>query len=106
MAKTFRETLKAHLDAILNRDLDGLLANLPEDEVVLVMADGTLVRSVGEFAEAHRGWFASKTWTTDFEEVEEFESENLAVVTLLLDYQDLPEAAEPIRQRSYLTLVF
>jgi ketosteroid isomerase-like protein len=105
---TFRETLQAHLGAIRRRDLPALLATLPPrtEPIVLIMADGTLVRSVDQFEAAHRGWFESRTWTLAAEPVELFESDNLGVAVLRLDYRDAPADRPPIRQESYLTLVF
>jgi ketosteroid isomerase-like protein len=70
----FRQTLDEHLRAIRARDLPALVATLPAEDLVLIMADGRLVRSVAEFVEMHRGWSAwrsrprwaspSSTWTT------------------------------------------
>ncbi len=103
---TFRETLDKHLRAIQGRDHESLAETLPADQLVLITADGRLVRSALEFARMHREWFESKTWTLDFEEVSAMESADLAVVTFRLDYRDRPEGGEPIHEQSYLTLVF
>lgn len=98
----FREALRTHLRAIQERDLDALAATLAGDELVLIMADGTLKRGAQAFLEAHRGWFAVKDWTLQTEEVVLFESPELAVALLRLDYREPPAT----RSRSYLTLVF
>ncbi|QEH34781.1 hypothetical protein OJF2_33230 [Aquisphaera giovannonii] len=103
---TFRETLDRHLRAIRDRDLPGLLETVAPDELTLITSDGRLVRSTGEFAEMHRGWFAEKTWTLDAEVVSVFESPELASVILRLDYRDDPAGRPPIREASYLSLVF
>jgi hypothetical protein len=66
------------------------------------MADGKLARSTAEFLEAHRGWFAAPGWTLRTQEVETFESPELAVAVLRLDYREAPT----VRSESYLTLVF
>jgi len=99
---TFRETLARHLKAIHERDLAALAATVAEDELVLIMADGKLVRSTQEFLKAHRGWFAMPGWTLHSEEVAAFESDELAVVVLRLDYREPPQT----RSESLLTLVF
>lgn len=70
---TFRETLRRHLQAIQERDL-----------------------------EAHRGWFAVQGWTLQASEVEVFESADLGVAVLRLDYREPPAT----HSRSYLSLVF
>jgi len=54
----FRETLGRHLLAIATRDLDTLA-----DNPILIMADGKLKRTKGDFMEAHRAWFAMQGWT-------------------------------------------
>lgn len=105
---TFRETLDAHLDAIGRRDLADLMATLPppESPIVLITSDGTLVRSAAEFERMHRDWFASDTWTLETEPVEVYESTDLGVAVLRLDHRDTPADGPPVRQASYLTLVF
>lgn len=104
---TFREGLDRHLDAIRRRDLDALAATLPDDDrILLVTADGTLVRSADQFLGMHRDWFASPTWTLDAEPVTTFESADLGVAVLKLDYRDSEPPGAPLHQQSYLTLVF
>jgi hypothetical protein len=41
---TFRETLDRHLQSIQERDLSTLIDTLPADKLILIMADGRLVR--------------------------------------------------------------
>jgi uncharacterized protein (TIGR02246 family) len=98
----FRETLAKHLRAIQERDLEALAETLAPERLVLIMADGKLVRSTAEFLEAHRGWFAMANWTLGTEEVEIFQGADLAVAVLRLDYREPSE----VRSESYLTLVF
>ena len=99
---TFREALRRHLQAIQDRDLQGLADTVAADGLVLIMADGRLVRSTAEFLDAHRGWFAMRNWTLQAREVRTFESPDLAVAVLELDYREPPAT----HSRSYLTLVF
>jgi uncharacterized protein (TIGR02246 family) len=105
---TFREALDAHLDAIARRDPDALMATLPPPDlpIVLIASDGSLVRSVEQFERMHRDWFASGSWTLSTEVVEVVESADLGVAVLRLDYRDAPADGPPVRQASYLTLVF
>jgi uncharacterized protein (TIGR02246 family) len=102
----FRETLEEHLRAIRERDLPALVATLPADELVLIMADGRLVRSVPRFIELHRDWFAQSSWSLATELVSLAESHELGVAVVHLDYRDEPPDGAPIHQTSYLTLVF
>jgi len=105
---TFRETLQKHLTAIDRRDLAALADTLPPpgEPVVLVTAEGKLVRSVEAFLAMHRDWFGSATWMIEFEPVEAFESADLGVAVFRLDYRDVRPDGTPVRQDSYLTLVF
>src|SRR4051812_13691773 len=102
----FRATLDRHLRAIRNRDLTELVATLPPDEVSLITSDGRLVRTTAEMVEMHRGWFAQTTWSLDTEIVSLLESPELSVAVLRLEYRDDPPGQPPIREASYLTLVF
>ena len=99
---SFGEALERHLRAIRQRDLEALADTVAPEELVLIMADGRLARTTGEFLETHRGWFAMKNWTLDVQPVKTFESADLAVAVLQLDYREPPAT----RSRSYLTLVF
>jgi hypothetical protein len=105
---SFLETLDQHLRAIRDRDLDGLIATLPDrdDDLVLIMADGRLVRSVRTFVELHRGWFASSTWTLSAGRVAVTETPDLGIAVLRLDLHDEPPGAAVVDESSLLTLVF
>jgi ketosteroid isomerase-like protein len=103
---TFREALDEHLRAIRARDLQALAQTLPADQLVLITSDGRLVTAVAEFLEMHRGWFEQKTWTLGTELVSLRESDSLGVAVFRLDYRDDPPSRSPVRETSYLTLVF
>jgi uncharacterized protein (TIGR02246 family) len=99
---SFRQTLARHLEAIQERDLAKLADTVAPERLVLIMADGKLARSTAEFLEAHRGWFAMPGWTLATQEIASFESADLAVAVLRLDYRAPPD----VHSESYLTLVF
>jgi ketosteroid isomerase-like protein len=103
---SFRETLEGHLRAIRERDLPALVATLPADGLVLIMADGRLERSVGRFVELHRDWFAQTTWSLATGLVSLLETPELGVAVVHLDYRDEPPGGAPVHETSYLTLVF
>jgi len=103
MAHTaFREALGRHLLAIETRDLDTLAATVAPDEIVLVTAEGRLVKSTEEFLRMHREWFAADGWTLEAKPVHFFENESLGVAVLHVDYREPPAT----RSESYLTFVF
>jgi ketosteroid isomerase-like protein len=104
---TFAQTIEKHLGAIRDRNLPSLLETLPdEDDVLLIMSDGRMVRSVREFVELHRDWFASSTWKLDAEPVHTIETPDLGIAVLYLNYRDNPSEGKPIQESSLLTLVF
>ncbi len=103
---TFRETLDKHLRAIVDRDLEALIETLPSEELVLVKSDGQVVRSVREFVEAHRGWFEMPNWTLGIEPVHTYETPELGVAVLKLDYSDLRSDGTRFHEFSILTLIF
>jgi uncharacterized protein (TIGR02246 family) len=102
----FREALGRHLLAIEEKDIDALAATIAPDGVLLVMSDGKLVRSTEEFIQAHRGWFAMKHWRLEVKPVHLYESGDLGVALLHLEYREAPPGKPPVRQESLLTLVF
>jgi ketosteroid isomerase-like protein len=81
---SFRETLGRHLLAIEERDLDALADTVDDDEILLVMSDGKLVRSKKEFLEAHRGWFAMKHWRLEVKPVQIIDGPALGVALLVI----------------------
>jgi uncharacterized protein (TIGR02246 family) len=103
---TFRETLDKHLKAIQDRDLKALAETLPVRDTVLITSDGKLVRSVAEFLEMHRGWFAMPTWQLGVTPAHVCETPDLGVAVLHLDYRETPSDRPPVHQTSYLTLIF
>ena len=106
MKSSFRETLGRHLLAIEERDLDALADTVDDDEILLVMSDGKLVRSKKEFLEAHRGWFAMKNWRLEVKPVQIIDGPALGVALFQLEYRETPPGKPPTRQESMLTLVF
>jgi uncharacterized protein (TIGR02246 family) len=103
---TFRATLDNHLAAIQNRDLNALVATLPDDELMLVMSDGKVATSVREFDDAHRGWFAMPDWELKTELIHVLETPDIGVAVLRLDYSDVKPDHSRFHEHSILTLVF
>lgn len=96
----FRETLGRHLLALETRDLATLAATVA-DPLILITAEGRLRRSKAEFVDAHRGWFATGSWTLTAKPVEIYEGGSIGVAVLHLDYREGGK-----QSLSYLTLVF
>ena len=100
----FREALGRHLLAIEKRDLQGLADTVAQDGVTLITAEGRLVHETAEFLDLHRGWFAMDNWTLEAKPVSFYESGELGVAVMHLDYREGQDPRK--RVLSYLTLVF
>ncbi len=103
---TFRDALGRHLLAIHEKNLKGLADTVAEDAIVLVMSDGRLVQSSQEFLELHRAWFAMKNWNLDVKPVQVWESAELGVAVLRLDYREIRPDRTGTRQESFTCLTF
>lgn len=98
---SFRATLDRHLKALADRDLPALADTVAPETLVLVTAEGRLVRDTREFLALHRDWFASPGWTLEARPEEIYEGVDMGVAVLRLVYR------EPgVRSESLLTLVF
>jgi ketosteroid isomerase-like protein len=102
----FRETLDRHLRAIQERNLSTLIDTLPPDDLILIMADGRLVRGTDEFLKLHAAWFAETSWSLHTNIIRLDESPSHGIAVLRLDYRDEPPGQNPVHESSYLTLIF
>ena len=103
---SFREALGKHLLAIEERDLRALADTIAPDDVLFVTTDGKLARSAKEFLEAHRGWFEMKHWRLEVKPVHLFETPQLGIALLRLEYRETPPGKPPTRQESLQSLAF
>ena len=103
---SFRDALGRHLLAIHEKNLKALAETVAEEGIVLIMSDGRLVQSTSEFLELHRGWFAMKNWNLDVKPVQVWETADLGVAVLRLDYREIRPDRSATRQESLLTLTF
>jgi hypothetical protein len=103
---TFQETLDKHLGAIHQRDFVSLEQTIASGDIVLITSDGKLIRDRETFLNMHREWFGSKAWRMGVEPVSQWESRDLGVVVLKLDYREEVAGTPGVRAESFLTLVF
>jgi len=103
---TFQDALQRHLQAIQRKDLDALAATVARDQLVLISAQGKLSGSAVAFLDAHRSWFDMSGWGLQADVERLIEGADLGVAVLHLRYrEDLPDRP-PLRQESWLTLIF
>ncbi len=100
-----REAIDRHLQTITARDLDGYVATL-HDEVVLVLPTGTTLAGKAAVAGFHREFFADTDWTQELTEKAMTLGEHTASALYEADYTDVDAAGAPVHQRFLLGLVF
>lgn len=62
--KTFISTMKKHLNAVSQRDLDALRSTLsPTGEMQLILPQTEIINTVEAFMNYHKEWFAAPNWT-------------------------------------------
>lgn len=101
---TFKETLAAHIAAVENRDLEALIATLPEEggETVLIMPHGAMDSSRDSFVEGHREWFKDNSWTWKCEVLKTIETSEMAMALTKYVYT----GEDNVSSTTLLSLVF
>ena len=95
-----------HVKAVQSRDLPALERTLTSgDELTLILPNGTQTSTRKAYIDFHKEFFASKTWTIQFEPVSLVRGVDLAVLTTKSLYQDVVDG-KPIRSRSWVTFTF
>lgn len=100
---SFSETLQIHMDAIRNRKLKELLATV-DDNVTLILPDGTRMTSKKEFEQLHIGWFAETNWKMEMTILKKEEAEDIGHV--LIRYKYTEEGAVTVVRHTYLSMLF
>lgn len=104
---SFAAALEAHLEAIRNRDLDGLLDTITaDDELILIFPDGSKTDSRREYVEFHEEWFANPGWRMQFEVLHVIERPALAHALMQSTYESTSDDGEPRTSASYLAMTF
>jgi len=102
----FERTFAEHLRAIKARDLPALERTLTSSEdLPLILPNGRRLATRREFLDFHREWFASSTWTIEFEPVTRYFGTDLAIATLRSHSTDV-EDGEPVWGESWVTFTF
>jgi ketosteroid isomerase-like protein len=100
---SFSETVSKHIDAIQNRKLSELLSTV-DDRVILILPDGSLMKSKKEYEQLHIDWFADKGWKMEMTIMEKEENNELGHV--LVKYKYTEEGNPPAVRYTYLSMIF
>ncbi len=103
----FSQTLQTHLYAIEQRDLDLYLSTISHDEELsLIMPNGTFIQGYEAVAKMNREWFADPDWRLEAAVLRTIETDEMGLALLLVQYHDLTPDGEPFDRQYYLNLIF
>ena len=104
---TFQETLDRHLTALQTRDLETFVSTLSAaGDLNLIFPNGIRLRTYDEVVDFHKDWFSDPDWSLHAELLSLHESAEMAMVLLLVTYDDVDEDGEPYQLTYYLNLIF
>lgn len=85
----FNQTVADYIQAIQERDLDGIIETMTTDEdLVLIFPGGTTLYTRQEYVDFHRKWFTDMDWKMELETVYTQVHENFGIVLLKTTYTD------------------
>ena len=95
-----------HVKAVQSRDLPALERTITSgSDLTLILPNGTQTATRQAYVDFHKEFFATKTWTIEFEPVSRIVGADFAVLTTKSLYQDTVEG-KPYRSRSWVTFTF
>ena len=95
-----------HVKAVQSRDLPALERTITSGErLTLILPNGTQTSTRQAYVDFHKEFFATKTWTIEFEPVSRIVGADFAVLTTRSLYQDTVDG-KPYRSRSWVTFTF
>jgi uncharacterized protein (TIGR02246 family) len=95
-----------HVRAVQSRDLPALEQTITSgDRLTLILPNGTQTSTRQAYVDFHKEFFATKTWTIQFEPVSRIVGADFAVLTTKSLYQDTVDG-KPYRSRSWVTFTF
>lgn len=95
-----------HIRAVQARDLAALESTITSgDQLTLILPNGTQTATRQAYIDFHKEFFATKTWTLQFEPVGRVVGSDFAVLTTKSLYQDTVDG-KPYRSRSWVTFTF
>ncbi len=107
LAADFDATLKVHLQAIQDRDLEALMATVAEQPAPnLILPGGQLLQGKAAFRDLHVQWFADPDWRMHVSEVSRTASADMASVLLRYTLRDRPEPGQGNPRSAFLFLAF
>lgn len=95
-----------HIKAVQTHDLASLERTITlGPQLVLILPNGTQTSTRKAYVDFHKEFFASKTWTIQFETISRTIGSDFALLTTKSLYQDVADG-KPYRSRSWVTFTF
>jgi len=105
-ARSIDAVFAEHVKAVQARDLARLEQTITlSDRLTLILPNGTQTSTRQAYIDFHKEFFATKTWTIEFEPVSRIVGADFAVLTTKSLYQDTVDG-KPYRSRSWVTFTF
>lgn len=92
-ARSFSRVVEMHTGAVENRDLETYIATIaPRAEQMMILPDGSYLKSLEQINEWHQAWFADSSWVFNTTLVRKDERTNwgLVVYKVTVDRADKP----------------
>lgn len=103
----FEDALRRHTEAVTGRDLAALEPTLTTgEELILIFPNGAMTRTKQDYLSFHREWFASTSWSMEFETVWTRQAGDTAQALLRTRYRDVGADGARVDNRSYLLMTF
>ena len=100
----FRPALRAHLDAIENKDLAAFKPTLTtREDLRVVFPNGEVIETTDGVIAFHEEWFRDANWRWEGEVVNIIEGVDMAAAFMKYEYRDTPDGAP---RAAWLALIF
>jgi ketosteroid isomerase-like protein len=102
----FIATLKKHLDAVSNRDLESLKSTMsPNGEMQLLLPGSEIIYNVDGFMDYHEEWFQDTVWTFETKIVNTEIGRDLGLGVTEIIYREPERDGEPYFNRMTVSYV-
>lgn len=96
----FITTLQKHLDAVSTKNLDSLKSTLsPTGEMMLILPNSEISKTVDKFLEFHEEWFKDSTWTFETKILSTEIGENIGIAVTEIIYREANRNGKPYFNR-------
>jgi|GEM_PF-1026689 len=103
---TFSESLKLHLDAVVERNLETYMESISAESISMILPNGKLMANHEAIENFHAEWFEESGWEFKYKIIQQIEAEKMGYALLDVDYYNLDEQNIKDYRPFFLALVF